>query len=101
MRCLLVDYLLKVKSLLSKMLPEASAIRTPLLNLLSRFFEQIDFSGKEHLQGLLRNLLLCLVLLLTQLVRSVIVQSIFRLPIRISQYKQDAFTDYYDSRIFA
>ena len=64
----------------------------------------IELTGKEHLLELLRSFFFfCLELLLTTLVKSSIVQSscrILRLT-KISQYKQDSFTDYYDRRIFA
>lgn len=68
------------------------------------FFKTIELTGKEHLLEFLRScFLICLALLLTTLVKIFIVQSSCRILIliKISQYKQDTFTDYYDSRTFA
>ena len=93
MRCLLDSY---VESVLLKALRVLEAIIV--------VSETIELTGKEHLLELLRSyFLLCLALLLTTMVKNSIVQSscrILRLT-KISQYKQDSFTDYYDSYIFA
>jgi len=76
-------------------------IKEVLLKALLAVSSAIELNEKEHLCQLLKSLVLCLVQLLATTVKSIVVQSSFRLPIRISQYKQDSFTDYYDSCIFA